>query len=714
MKLWKIGLRVLSAALCFGVISAQAQVGKWVYKAHMLSARRLEAAATGIDDHIYVFGGWSTLGRLLSAEAYDPSTDTWSPISDEPDGIGGAAATLADGRIFLSPGALANNTISLTPYAYHPDSDTYTTLADMPTGCFLEHAALGNDGNLYGTGNSPSGHAVFCYNVVQDKWSIVGPWPNNLLEEHALTADSSGLIYATGGEVNDINTSQSKSAFTLDGHAGAWSTLPDMSTGRAYHAAAFGGDGRIYMIGGEFDTGNDDSVEAYDPGTGAWSAIAKLQTSRGEEPAVTDLNGRIYVLGGMHDWGEASQVQLNSVECYQPSLLFGVADNISMQEGAEFSGEVAKITDKDLSQSALNMTASIDWGDGAAPTTASVAADVNLGAYKVSANHTYAEEGTYTTTITINDADGESISLTGKAKISDALFAASALNFNASTNTAFSGKVATISDANLLSPPSDFTATINWGDGSPTSSGTVAVDTSGGFDVSGSHTYSAVGSYTTAILVSDAGGLSGTIHGTATVNAPPPVVTVTTLNASEGSALTGQVASFTDGDPTLTAQSFSASINWGDGVTTAGTVTGSGSFTVSGTHIYAEEGIYAITVTVSVQGSTGSSNGTVYVADAPLTATGFSLTCKGTNFSNTVATFTDADAAGTAGDYSAAIFWGDGKSSTGTVVAAGAGFKVEGAHSYLKRGRYTVTITISDVGGKTTSATTHINAGPVK
>jgi len=130
--------------------------------------------------------------------------------------------------------------------------------------------------------------------------------------------------------------------------------------------------------------------------------------------------------------------------------------------------------------------------------------------------------------------------------------------------------------------------------------------------------------------------------------------------------------------------------------------------------VYLEEGNLPITVTVAVGGSSGSSSNVAAVADGIITATGYNLIEKGTSFSDTVATFTDADPNGTATDYTAGIVWGDGKSSNGTIVAFGSGWKVVGSHSYLKRGKYVVTIHIKDAGGATATATTNINVGPVK
>ena len=47
----------------------------------------------------------------------------------------------------------------------------------------------------------------------------------------------------------------------------------------------------------------------------------------------------------------------------------------------------------------------------------------------------------------------------------------------------------------------------------------------------------------------------------------------------------------------------SASINWGDTTSSAGTINGSGPYTVRGTHTYADPGSYTVTTTVATQDS---------------------------------------------------------------------------------------------------------------
>lgn len=201
---------------------------------------------------------------------------------------------------------------------------------------------------------------------------------------------------------------------------------------------------------------------------------------------------------------------------------------------------------------------------------------------------------------------------------------------------------------------------------------------------------------------------------------PLPIATATTVHPIEGASFTGTVATFVDPDAaaasTAASGDYSASIDWGDGTTTAGTITGpDGGFGVSGTHTYAEEGSYPVNVTVqdldTVNVHTTAASHAA-VSDAPLTVTAApaqtSVEGAPTAAGLLVATFADADPAGTVADYSASIDWGDGTAaSTGTVVAAPTGgFAVLApTHTYAEEGTTTVHVSINDAGGASTVAT---------
>ncbi len=189
----------------------------------------------------------------------------------------------------------------------------------------------------------------------------------------------------------------------------------------------------------------------------------------------------------------------------------------------------------------------------------------------------------------------------------------------------------------------------------------------------------------------------------------------TTVNATEGKAFSGKVATFNDPDTNATASEYSASINWGDGSTTTGTITGSGgNFTVNGTHTYAEEGSFTVTVTITDvdnASNTATATSTAKVADAALHGKAVNSGGSSKSFSGTVATFTDDDPAGTTSDYSASINWGDGKSSNGKISSSGGKFVVKGSHTYGHGGTFTLKITIKDKGGASTTVTSTITIG---
>jgi Dockerin type I domain len=200
-----------------------------------------------------------------------------------------------------------------------------------------------------------------------------------------------------------------------------------------------------------------------------------------------------------------------------------------------------------------------------------------------------------------------------------------------------------------------------------------------------------------------------------------PVVTASGLSAAEGQALTNiTVGTFTDPNGTHPAGQYSATINWGDSSSSAGTITGpvGGVYTIKGSHTYAEEGLKAFSVSVtdnyasgqlSVSGAGISSPSTTFslattssspftVSDPSVSATGgftFNAVAGGSTGTVTLATFTDPAGAEVLGDYSASINWGNG-TAAGTITGpVGGVFTVTGSRTYAAAGSFTVTVTIS-------------------
>ena len=182
------------------------------------------------------------------------------------------------------------------------------------------------------------------------------------------------------------------------------------------------------------------------------------------------------------------------------------------------------------------------------------------------------------------------------------------------------------------------------------------------------------------------------------------------MTALEGALFSGRVATFSAVDGALAATDFAASIDWGDGQVSPGTIAGDSinGFAVSGDHSYSTAGAYPVTVTITIP-STGDSATTHVTAQvlASLRAIGSTVTAsEGEPFSGRVATFVSANVGSTAGDFTASIDWGDSSATTpGTVDEnAQGGFDIFGSHTYAEAGAYRINVTITDnTSGKSAS-----------
>ncbi len=184
-----------------------------------------------------------------------------------------------------------------------------------------------------------------------------------------------------------------------------------------------------------------------------------------------------------------------------------------------------------------------------------------------------------------------------------------------------------------------------------------------------------------------------------------------TAGVPERTSQSIQIGTFTDVPPG-SANDYSVQIDWGDGTTSAGTVTTAslGTYTVSGTHAYADEGAYTATASITetvAPGDTGTVTGVITAAEDD-TLTGMPVSVSATEggaFSGAVATFSDSDSSAPASDFAAIIDWGDGTTTAGTVGGSGPNLTVSGSHAYIEDGSFTATVTLSDDNPGTATGT---------
>jgi len=276
-----------------------------------------------------------------------------------------------------------------------------------------------------------------------------------------------------------------------------------------------------------------------DPGSDSWTATVDYGDGDGAQPLALSGTGfnlshtydhagtfTITVTVTDDDGGSASKTATVTVTNAAPSVAAFAGASLLLHETYAASGS---FTDPGPD----SWTATVDYGDG------SGAQPLALSGKSFSLSHLYAAAGTYTVTVTVTDDGG--LSGTQTATVTVTNVAPSVNAFAGATLLPGESYAATGSFADPGND--DWTATVNYGDGS----GTHPLALSGK-SFSLSHTYAAAGSYTVTVTVTDDGGLSGS-----------RTATVTVLTAQQGIAnLIAQVNGMVSGG---TANSLNAKLN---------------------------------------------------------------------------------------------------------------------------------------------------------
>jgi hypothetical protein len=205
------------------------------------------------------------------------------------------------------------------------------------------------------------------------------------------------------------------------------------------------------------------------------------------------------------------------------------------------------------------------------------------------------------------------------------------VNISATEGVATTVKVATFIDYDNTKTAASFTATVNWGDGTAPTAGTVTANGSGGFDVTGTHTFATSGTLNVDVQIVDSDNNFAQTRSTATVKA----ATVTSISSSANPSDFGQTVTFT-ATVTSTAGTPAGNVQFKDNGTNLGAtvaLNGSGVATLTtaaltvGTHVITAE--YAGATTFAA--STGTLSGgqvvrpqpTLSVSDASVIEGGF-------------------------------------------------------------------------------------------
>jgi hypothetical protein len=243
-----------------------------------------------------------------------------------------------------------------------------------------------------------------------------------------------------------------------------------------------------------------------------------------------------------------------------------------------------------------------------------------------------------------------------------------------------------------LGTAEQYTCTVDYGDG-----WALGAPVSGNTCNSPGHVYKNLGTYTATVTVSDWNGGTATASTVVNVpNDPPAITSVASPGPVNTGAATAVSASFTDRGQTVTAETYTCTVDYGDGSgPRAGAITAARC--VGPGHVYARAGTYATTVTVAdSNGGVSSATGYVTVLDGAPVVTAAMSNYYPSEPETVVASATFTDPESATETYACVVDYGDATPVAGVV----SGLTCTGPqHQYRTSGTYTVTVTVTDSGG---------------
>ena len=317
----------------------------------------------------------------------------------------------------------------------------------------------------------------------------------------------------------------------------------------------------------------------------------------------------------------------------------------------------------------------------------------------VAPSHSYVDNGTYTVTLTVTDSKGAaSTPATTTATVANV---APVVTLPAS-QTATAGSPyalsATFGDPGVSD--STWTYTIDWGDGSTTTTGGTKSQTTA---ITASHTYAAAGSDTVRVTVTDKDGGAGSAKTPVAVGAapsPPTAAPGGPYTGNEGATVTFNGTGSTDpqGSPLTYAWTF------GDGATGTGPTPA---------HVYADNGSFTVTLIVTdalgLSSSAATTTATIANVAPAVTLPANQVATAGIAYTLS-ATFSDAGVNDAPWAYT--IDWGDGSPQT-TGSANSQSAAITASHTYAAGGTDTMRVTVTDKDGGAGSAKTPVTVAAV-
>lgn len=234
-----------------------------------------------------------------------------------------ASGAVSDGDFIVVYGGTDGTNSQSTVIGYSPSGDGSQTFASMSVARSYLGYAADRSGNAYAIGgldaNGQPLSSAESYSQDAGTWSPIASLPGARYNFPA-AFDGTNQIYALGGYTNASSGTETADVLRYSVSRNTWTNLPPMPLAVAGSIAAFGADGKLYVVGGLSGGAATNLVQVFTPSANSWTISTPLPEALSASAMGVDSLGRLIIMGG-------ADAETNDVADVWRSQQLGVPDS---------------------------------------------------------------------------------------------------------------------------------------------------------------------------------------------------------------------------------------------------------------------------------------------------------------------------------------------------------------------------------------------------
>ena len=283
-------------------------------------------------------------GRVFFVSYYDESLhpNIWDPVSNTFTGTAASSyrlfcaghTTLADGRVFIAGGHIADFTGYPHAVIFDPATNGFTSLPDMNTGRWYPTVTTLPNGDVVVVSGDVNGNTNV--NTLPQVFQFATKTWRNLTTAQLSLALYPNMLVAPNGKV--FNAGPSRQTRYLDtAGTGAWTNVAvlNFSGFRDYGPAVMYSPGKVAVFGGaDPPTATAETIDL-SATTPAWKFTSSMHFPRRQHNAVILPDGKVFIVGGSSASGfDTSSSPVLPTEMWDPATgQFTVMASIAVYRG---------------------------------------------------------------------------------------------------------------------------------------------------------------------------------------------------------------------------------------------------------------------------------------------------------------------------------------------------------------------------------------------